>query len=748
MSRMGNSTLWGKITVLIAVCGWCLSAQAKYDGGSGTEAEPFRIAAVSDWQELMATPADWASHFVLTGDLDLDGVLLSPVGNYSKKFTGVFDGNDYVIRNVDVNMPGSDCVGLFGHVGTDGQIKNLGVQDISVFGYRYVGGLVGDQWYATISNCYSSGSVGGISSVGGLVGHKSGTIINCHSSGSVSGTVYNVGGLVGYNSVGTVMNCYSSGSVSGTGYNVGGLLGLNYGSISNCYSTGDVNGVGNVGGLVGDSLYGTISSSFWDVNTSGWTTSDGGTGRTTSQMQDIDTFLEAGWDFMSETANGTCNFWQMPESGGYPVISTLHGYVPAEPLGGGTVEDPYVISDANELGTLWYRPSAHYVLGNDIDLAGISWIAPVVPSFSGVFDGNDHTLRNVDVNMPDGDYVGLLGYLGTNGQIKNLRMENVSILGRHYVGGLVGYNEFGTISNCYPTGSCSGDSGVGGLVGSNVGTISDCYATVNVPMGDYGSGIGGLVGYNGGAISNCYSTGFVNGSSGVGGLVGENYYGAISNCYSTGDVNGVGDVGGLVGNNGDCGAVPGGEGAVISNCYSTGSVSGGSGVGGLVGLNEDTISNCYSAGSVSGNDAVGGLVGAHCGEPPFGHGGEYSCFWDTQTSGLSTSAGGTPKTTAEMKTQSTFTSAGWDFIGEGVNGPNDVWTIDDGEDYPRFVWQVVRGFAGDEVDFGDYCLLAEYWRREDCESSDDCSGVDIDFSGAIDFTDLRALALHWLNGAE
>jgi len=101
-----------------------------------------------------------------------------------------------------------------------------------------------------------------------------------------------------------------------------------------------------------------------------------------------------------------------------------------------------------------------------------------------------------------------------------------------------------------------------------------------------------------------------------------------------------------------------------------------------------------------------------------------------------------------MKSNTTFTDRGWDFLGETANGTHDIWTIDEGKDYPRFVAEVVRGFAGDVVDFGDYCLLAEYWRREDCDSSDDCSGADIDFSGAIDFIDLRALALHWIDSIE
>jgi len=277
MSRMGSSKLWANITLLFAVCGWGLSAQAKYASGSGTEAEPYRISAVSDWQELMATPADWAGHFVLTGDIDLNDVPVVPIGNSSNQFTGVFDGNDYVIRNADVNMPGSNRVGLFGCLGANGQIKNLGAEDTSILGDLYVGGLVGlNQYHVTLSNCYSTGTVsgtsnyvGGISNhVGGLVGYNHGTISNCYSTATVTGS-WAVGGLVASNSTrGTVTNCYSTGSVTG-GSSVGGLVGVNWETISNCYSTGYVAGTGDyVGGLVASNV-GTISNCYSSSSVTG-----------------------------------------------------------------------------------------------------------------------------------------------------------------------------------------------------------------------------------------------------------------------------------------------------------------------------------------------------------------------------------------------------------------------------------------------------------------------------------------------
>jgi hypothetical protein len=227
------------------------------------------------------------------------------------------------------------------------------------------------------------------------------------------------------------------------------------------------------------------------------------------------------------------------------------------------------------------------------------------------------------------------------------------------VGGLVGYNG-GTISNCYSTSTVSGGSYVGGLVGLNFGTVSNSYSTSSVtsysagPVTGSGNDTGGLVGINesGGTINNSYSTGTVSGNEAVGGLIGHNE-GTVSNCYSTGLVSGGSEVGGLVGYDLSNGRV--------SNCYSTGSVIGDWEVGGLVGWNYGIVSNCYSTGTVSGNTYVGGLIGRV-------YSGTVSkSFWDNQTSGQSTSAGGTGKTTAEMKNVITFIGAGWDFV--------NIWDI-------------------------------------------------------------------------
>jgi hypothetical protein len=198
---------------------------------------------------------------------------------------------------------------------------------------------------------------------------------------------------------------------------------------------------------------------------------------------------------------------------------------------------------------------------------------------------------------------------------------------------------------------------------------------VDVSITGSGNYIGGLAGINRSNLSKCYSTGTISGSLNIGGLVGYNYEGNIITSYSNGTVSGINDVGGLVGENRNDGR--------IKNSYSTCAVSGDENIGGLVGLNRSgLLTNCYSAGIISGNLGVGGLVG----EKEY-WGVDIGCLWDMETSELLISAGGKGKTTAEMQTVGTFLYAGWDFVNETANGTEDIWWIDEGNDYPRLWWE-------------------------------------------------------------
>jgi hypothetical protein len=268
-----------------------------YGGGSGTGEAPYQISTAAHWQELMATSADWNKQFILTSNINLAGITVTPVGNNSTAFTGVFDGGGHIISNVVINTPGSGSVGLFGYV-SGGKIKNLGVMDANIQGSSSVGGLVG-QNSGTLTGCYATGSVTGTNSVGGLVGNKgSGVIDSCYATCTVSGNSY-VGGLVG-------------------------LVGAPGGTMSTCYAAGAVSGNNYVGGLVGENYAGTIIACFWDMQTSGQSVNYG-IGLPTAAMQNPETYLRAFWDFKGEIANGTEDTWTMPDGGGYPILSWQAG---------------------------------------------------------------------------------------------------------------------------------------------------------------------------------------------------------------------------------------------------------------------------------------------------------------------------------------------------------------------------------------------------------------------------------------
>jgi hypothetical protein len=160
-------------------------------------------------------------------------------------------------------------------------------------------------------------------------------------------------------------------------------------------------------------------------------------------------------------------------------------------------------------------------------------------SFRGTFDGQGHEIRDLFVNQPDYDRGGLFSLL-YKGVINNIGVVNVNVIGKHYTGGLVGENDQGTINNSYCTGSVTGDVCVGGLVGLNEGTVSNSYSTCNLTSDGYY--VGGLVGENQkGIISNAhynYDEVLINGENiiTIGALFGEDFDEWLANGESL-DVN-------------------------------------------------------------------------------------------------------------------------------------------------------------------------------------------------------------------
>jgi hypothetical protein len=244
--------------VIIASSGF---AGGVYSGGNGfSPATAFQISRAADWVELMNTPIDWAgTYFVLTNDINLIGVTITPVGSESMPFHAVLNGNGFCLCNASLERVGKDYMGLFGYIGGSGRVSNLSVTNGKFKAGHYVGILaaVNNGW---IDFCNTTGLVEAIGHVGGLVGINSGTISSSHSTAKVSGTIV-AGGLAGYNNAGTILSSYATGDVTGRDY-IGGLAGHQYsGIIMASYATGNVCGNSSVGGLVGLGLTGTIRSS-------------------------------------------------------------------------------------------------------------------------------------------------------------------------------------------------------------------------------------------------------------------------------------------------------------------------------------------------------------------------------------------------------------------------------------------------------------------------------------------------------
>ncbi len=364
--------------------------------------------------------------------------------------------------------------------------------------------------------------------------------------------------------------------------------------------------------------------------------------------------------------------------------------------GSGTVGDPYLIYDVDDLQAVNNDLSAYYELANDIDAsATIGWNAgagfnPIgrnFPYFTGHFDGKEYTISDLFINRPAIDRIGLFGR--TNGAVIQNVTISVDVTGRDYIGGLIGRARDTSITSCAISGSVGSTGGlVGGLVGYfRDATISQCHLSATVmSIGNYvgdATDIGGLIGYARGlTISYTYATGDVSAiGQYVGGLIG--YTGrinTISYCFATGDVVSTlmigainNYIGGFIGITSTGG---GGEKTTISNCYATGKVTSNKDGAGLIDTVfsiQDTVDNCYSTGEVNG---VAGLTG---GLVAVNNGTITNCFWDTETSGQATSDGGIGKTTAQMKNKSTFRIAGWDFM--------TIWSICSGinSNYPCLV---------------------------------------------------------------
>ncbi len=233
----------------------------------------YLISSMTDFTNLLAFGQEGLSFRL---ELDLD--LTNHQGFYIPYLQSNIDGNGFTVSNLSFDTE-NDYTGMFG-VTDNCIISNLGITNATVSGHNSVGILTGYSINTQIHCCYTSGVVSGTDNTGGIAGSigSGSEMSNCYSRATLN-TSFGSGGLIGAISSSTLSNSYFSGTLSMFSQGL-------------CGSTDD------------SSL---VENSFWDTDAGSATSGSGGL--TQAEMRDIDTYLNAGWDFVNETANGTDDYW-------------------------------------------------------------------------------------------------------------------------------------------------------------------------------------------------------------------------------------------------------------------------------------------------------------------------------------------------------------------------------------------------------------------------------------------------------
>ncbi len=648
--------------------------------------------------------------------------------------------------------------GLFGEC-IGGVVSSCLTIDGTINGGGYSGGLIGKTVNVSIDKCYTDNIVHSRYYVGGLVGALSTcSVVSSVSHGAIYTSSWDVGGLIGHSYDSTIDNCYSTSLLDGS-YDASGFVGVNNSTvISNCYSDGVVSD--SYYSISGFTYYGNnIFNSFWDIDSSGQSEGilSGSTselvGLSTEDMHNPDIFIDAGWDFVGETDNGTDDIWDsipgqsphltcetmdMPDFTGmslaqvqlyiskhyfsFGAVSYAFSDVPKGKVcfqsiesgakvyagqtvdvslslgiafsgGNGSINDPYQISTAADL-----------IMFSDIQsfLASDAYYV-----LTNNIDMSGHPFTNSLISpnaSPDTDFTGIKFEGNFNGKgytINDLTINNTE----HYYTGLFGY--------------ISSNAAISNLKLVNANISGDNYT-------------GALSGYSDGAdVSACYVEGAVSGNIYVGGLIGRVDRTSLSNSVSEGSINGKYYSGGIAGYSYQ---------SIIHDSYSLSDIISDDIAGGLIGRsNYSNLEKCYARGNVECDGSIyGGLIGYR------DAGTVIVCMWDYQASGFGDEGmehlGATAYSTAQMQAITTYLTAGWDFVSETANGSSDLWRMSSMSGYPILSWQKdipfdTTGSYG--IDILDFQTLAQQWLQPD-------QSLDIDQSGTVDLADLETFTEYWL----
>ena len=622
------------------------SAQA-WNGTSksepATEAGVYQIGTAAElaWLANEAKTSTSALNAVLTADIDLGGRSWTAIGTSAKPYLGVFDGQGFTIRGLNISAS-STMQGLFGNV--KGTVKNLTVEGEVHSTSTQTGGIAGSLNAGRIENCHFKGTVTGDDAyTGGVVGYVSGAkaaVVGCSAKGLVYGKSYS-GGITGrlYEATDTIRNCYNQAAVSGTSY-VGGIAGssektANIKNVYNCAllmmrpttdQYGNTSISNSMGAVCGNSQHANLTNGYGIA-------AYGAESAAVNQTVVLDALACA--DGTLATALG----WpQVQGVDPYPVLPEMKQLTftltPADAVVTLTNEtDETISADGNGIYTVASPGTYHYVVSKDgcndaegdVVIDSNSEKLTVVNVELELDNGWDGTTQT-EAELVDGWYLIRSGYNlawfaaqvnGGSRTIKGKLMNDISLGGYQWtpIGGTGSSSAFSgsfdgqgyTISGL----NINNTSNRQGLFRYVKGNISNL--TVEGEVTSTGEYIGGIVSIlNGATISRCVSRVSVSSTNDnyVGGIAGATY-GTIDRCVNEG----------VVSTSKQCaGGITGkimSSAVVISNCCNTAAINAGSYAGGICGQTANdaaaNIINSYNTGVVTAKSHIGAI----CGRPDY-----------------------------------------------------------------------------------------------------------------------------------
>ena len=506
------------------------SINTKFEKGSGTKESPYLIYNAEDMKKIAAMPTE-QNYYKLMNDIDYNNEHYYMIGTYSsafggKSFAGTFEGGSHTLKNI--NVYGYNYIGLFGHVRGSDIIKagiiGLNVENIKVNGNGFVGGVVGYiHSYADINEVTVSGNVSGeANNIGGIVGYiynenYSVNVTSVISNTNVTGNQY-VGGLIGHgdrtDSSTKITGIVESGTISGINYVYGSGTYYKSGTLSNPYA------------YVNEKVV---------IKSTGFSSGKGGTIYEDSEYGNINLYNDYIDTWLGGDNDGSGYYFDYESKTSNKIVLRSNSINTKFEKGSGTKESPYLIYNAEDMKKIAAMPTEqnYYKLMNDIDYNNEHYymIGTSKNQFSGAFEGGAHTLKNIKIFGKNA--IGLIG-TSKNSLIQGLNVENIYVTGNTRLGAVTGQSFSGVISEINVTGTIesiqkndSDQTLVGGIVGtteSSNSIIKNSISNMNVIGKQF---VGGIVGYNaGGQVSGIVEGGTISGTSYVY-AVGYKYSGTI-----------------------------------------------------------------------------------------------------------------------------------------------------------------------------------------------------------------------------